>query len=346
MQYTIKEAREAILKACRQMKEEGLIVRTWGNVSARLSRDEFLITPSGRDYDTMQGEDLVLVNIRNLKYDGKYKPSSEKAMHARIYDRRPECGFIVHTHQLNASAVSLLGEDIMLDEYLGKASISDPGEAVVTEEEYAKLGKVIPCASYGLSSTKRLAKNIAKSVAKYPGARAVLMRCHGAVLFGSDEERAMEQARVLERVCGKIYEKKCGEAIAAESGEEYGKELAGGSFLHTRTPYVLEMSRRAKTLLPYLDDAAQILGLRTLCIETSACEEDIKKALTGRAAVLIKGDGAVCVGRDAEEARATALVLEKNCMAANLALKKALDPVPKLGARIERRFYIRKYASL
>ncbi len=346
MIYTIKEAQEAILKACRQMTEEGLIVRTWGNVSARLSREEFLITPSGIDYADMEGDDLVIVSIRNLKYDGKYKPSSEKAMHARIYDRRPECGFIIHTHQKIASAVSVLGEDLDLDSYMSVPSFADPETAVVTKEERAVLGGFVPCAEYGLSSTKKLAKNVSKAVVKHPQSKAVLMKAHGAVLLGRDEELAMEQARVLETVCAKIYEKKCGEIIDRHSGDTYERDLPGGAFLHVRTPFVMEMSKRGKEMGPYLDDMAQIGGLSVRCIEPSAGTDEITKALSSRDAVFVRGDGAICIGRDPDDAACVAQVLEKNCMAANIGLKKAADTVPGLSARLERRFYLKKYRSL
>ena len=47
MAYTRKEA-EKILEAGRKLLEKGLVSRTWGNISARLSQTQFLITPSGR----------------------------------------------------------------------------------------------------------------------------------------------------------------------------------------------------------------------------------------------------------------------------------------------------------
>ena len=57
-------------------------------------------------------------------------------------------------------------------------------------------------------------------------------------------------------------------------------------------------------------------------------------------------DGESIRATDADDAECVALVLEKNCMAANIALKKAVDPVPRLSSRIERRFYLKKYRDL
>ena len=158
MDDNLKNRAEEIIAVCAKMQEEQLIARTWGNVSARVSENSFLITPSGKSYDDMTLDDLVLVTISSAYKtktdpgaDGSIKkPSSEKGMHAQIYRQRPECRFIIHTHQTNASALSILGEDLVLKDHM--------------QEEYTGiLGNVIPCAKYGLSSTKRLAKNVASA---------------------------------------------------------------------------------------------------------------------------------------------------------------------------------------
>ena len=337
MIYDMEQAKEKILEACREMKKNHLIARTWGNVSARISEGEFLITPSGRDYDEMTGEDLVKVRIRDEKWEGDLKPSSEKGMHARLYRVRPDCDFIIHTHQTNASAISIQGEDL---------DLTDMGEKLVTEEERKILGPVVPCAQYGLSSTAKLAKNVAWAAKKNPEAKAILMRHHGVACMGADEQEAMEVARTLELVCGRIYEKRCGEKIQIEGGTTFGREWQEGWLIHSRTPYVMEMSRRGKTLKPYLDDMAQIGGVDIPCVGAVPSGKEVRKALKDRNAVMIKGDGALCYAPDKEEAEAVVLVLEKNCQAANLGLKKAAPSVPSVSARLERSFYLKKYSKL
>lgn len=337
MIYNMETAGEKILEACREMKARGLIARTWGNVSARISEEEFLITPSGRDYEEMTGEDLVRVRIRDEKWEGEIKPSGEKGMHARIYRFRPDCDFIIHTHQTNASAISIQGENLEL---------SEMAESLVKEEEREILGQAVPCAEYGMSSTVKLAKNVVSAMKDLSDAKAVLMRHHGVVCMGADEREAMTVARTLEAVCGRIYEKRCGESILTETGTFFGREWQGGWLIHSRTPYVMEMSRRGRTLKPYLDDMAQIGGTSIPCVGALPSGKEVRKALKNRNAVLIQGDGALCFAPDREEAEAVALVLEKNCRAANLGLKRGAPAVPALSARKERGFYVKKYARL
>lgn len=337
MAYDIKTAEDKILKACKLLVEKGLIARTWGNISARLSTDEFLVTPSGRSYDTLKAEELVRVRIKDHSYDGDIKPSSEKGMHAELYKLRKDCNFIIHTHQSNASALSVYGEDFNLDEY---------SEEIVSPEDKLVLGQVIPCAKYGLSSTKRLTNNIARSAKENPESCTVLMKHHGAVIMGKDDEEAFKACDVLEEVCGRIYEKKCGEKIHEYVVDWQGKEIEKGYELVAKAPYIMEMCRRGKRVYAYLDDMAMISGYTTECIKDRSDEKELQKAIEGRNAVLVKDVGAICFAPDKEEAEAVAIILEKNCRAANLALKKALSPVNKISAAVERKIYVEKYSKL
>ena len=105
----ILEAKKIVVEAGKQLVKTGLIARTWGNVSCRISDTQFVITPSGRAYESLTPDDIVLVNMADLSYEGDIKPSSEKGIHAQCYLHRPEIGFVIHTHQANASIVSAIG---------------------------------------------------------------------------------------------------------------------------------------------------------------------------------------------------------------------------------------------
>ena len=72
----IQAAKELVIKAGKEVVASGLIARTWGNISCRVSDTQFVITPSGRPYEGLTPEEIVLVNIADLSYDGDVKPSS------------------------------------------------------------------------------------------------------------------------------------------------------------------------------------------------------------------------------------------------------------------------------
>lgn len=179
MYYTEEQAREMVLKAGLRLLETGLIARTWGNISARISKDEFIITPSGMAYDTLKAEDLVKVKVENCSYSGDIKPSSEKGIHAVSYALRPEVNFIIHTHQFFASVVGILGKDT----------------------DMAAAG------SYALPGTDKLRGKMMQVIAQNSGKTAFLMQHHGALCLGKDYDDAFDIASKLEDECKAIFEK-------------------------------------------------------------------------------------------------------------------------------------------
>ncbi len=185
MAYSEQEARELVVEAGKRLLETGLIARTWGNVSARISDTQFVITPSGRAYDTLKPEDMVVVNIADYSYDGDMKPSSEKGIHADAYRIRPEINFFIHTHQVRASV----------------AGIAEKNIDVIPEKYKALLGDCVPVASYGMPSTEKLRKALETTYTNYPDAMAFLMVHHGAVCLGKDMEESFAVAEALENLC-------------------------------------------------------------------------------------------------------------------------------------------------
>ena len=54
-----------IINGGKRLVREGLVARTWGNISVRVDGDYMLITPSGRPYEQLTQEDIVLVNYHH-----------------------------------------------------------------------------------------------------------------------------------------------------------------------------------------------------------------------------------------------------------------------------------------
>ena len=82
MAYSMEEGKKLVVEAGLKLVRSGLIARTWGNVSARVSDNEFVITPSGIPYEKLTPDDIVPVKIDNCSYDKEgLKPSSEKGVH-------------------------------------------------------------------------------------------------------------------------------------------------------------------------------------------------------------------------------------------------------------------------
>lgn len=101
MEKLIKEVLEANLL----LPKYGLVVFTWGNVSA-VDRDRGLVVikPSGVSYKIMDVEHMVVVDLDGNVVSGDHKPSSDTVTHLEIYKAFPGIGGIVHTHSKMATS--------------------------------------------------------------------------------------------------------------------------------------------------------------------------------------------------------------------------------------------------
>ena len=97
-----------VFEANLSLVKHGLVILTWGNVSA-IDREKGLVVikPSGVDYDTMKASDMVVVDLDGNVVDGNLKPSSDTPTHLVLYKASPEIGGVVHTHSTYATAWAL-----------------------------------------------------------------------------------------------------------------------------------------------------------------------------------------------------------------------------------------------
>ena len=340
-----KEAKELVVKAGVELVNSGLIARTWGNVSCRIDEETFVITPSGREYLSLTADDIVEVSIRDLSYKGSVKPSSEKGIHAEVYRRFPGMNFVIHTHQENASAVSATGLDGI------PLSTSGP-----------MFSKEILCAKYALPGTKALRKNVVEALKKSKS-NAIILKNHGALCYGKDYESTMKTAHELENICDAFINRKdrsyksekenqnidpTNDHPSLPSFEARKKEILeekGGCVIYNGDPDVIRYSRLIKPLNPFLDDFAQIIGLKVKIIDNK--KGLAAKALQHSSAVFIKNEGALCWGRDEKDASAVSMILRKNCgayFAASLFEKP--KPIQPFECALMRFVYLKKYSKL
>lgn len=329
MKYSEKEARSLVVQAGHRLVECGLVARTWGNISARISDTQFVITPSGRSYDMLKPEDLVLVQISDCSYEGDQKPSSEKGIHAAVYRHRPDAGFVIHTHQDYASCVGVGGKALQ--------NLSHP-----------LLGSSVPCGSYGMPSTKKLQKGVEDVLVTNPEARAIFMRQHGALCIAEAFEGAFAVAKALEEVSKAEFDR----VVTIPSGTHV-KEDTLLSQLRKACPdchFCLETDAAVQTvagwgkpLLPHLDDLSQIAGVKILCTKKEPAA--ILKALKRSNAVLVPGIGAICCTTDAEDLDAIATIMRKSAKTALYAAACNAKPLSPVDRRIMRLVYTMKYAK-
>lgn len=187
MELQYQEQREQMVKAGMRLLQEGLVSRTWGNISLKVNDSEMLVTPSGKFYEDLTPKDMVLVNFKTNEYQSEIKPSSEFKMHSGIYNDRKDVKAIIHTHQMNASTCAAARREV-------PAVLDDLAQIV---------GPSVRVADYALPSTKKIVKATVKAL---KGRNAALMANHGAVCVGRDLDEAFVVCQVLEKGCKAFIE--------------------------------------------------------------------------------------------------------------------------------------------
>ena len=101
----LEALKEEVFHANLDLVKHGLVIFTWGNVSA-IDRESGLVVikPSGVSYDEMKAEDMVVVDLEGNVVEGNLRPSSDTPTHLVLYKAFPEIGGVVHTHSTYATA--------------------------------------------------------------------------------------------------------------------------------------------------------------------------------------------------------------------------------------------------
>ena len=183
--------KEEVCTANRLLVDYGLVVLTWGNVSAITEdRRYVVIKPSGVDYAAMKPEQMVVTDLEGNLVEGALRPSSDLRTHLALYRAFPSVGAVVHTHSRYAAAMAQAERSLPCygtthaDTFYGPV----PCTRHLTEEEVrgdyeGNTGAVI------VETFREI------DPAAVPG---VLVCKHGPFTWGPTCQKAVENALVLE----------------------------------------------------------------------------------------------------------------------------------------------------
>ena len=174
---------EEIIDTCLRMNREGLNQGTSGNVSARYGKG-MLITPSGRTYESLVPEDIVLVDSQGHAEPNKV-PSSEWHFHLDTLKARPDVNAVVHTHAIHCTALAIKNLEIPALHYMVAAAG----------------GSKIPCVPYATYGTEALSAHVVGGLRDHD---ACLMQHHGMMAVGVTLAKAYWLAQEVE-VLAELY---------------------------------------------------------------------------------------------------------------------------------------------
>ena len=194
----LEHIKESVCLANRRLKESGLVVLTWGNVS-EIDRESgcIIIKPSGVDYSVMTANDMVVVDMEGNVVEGDLKPSSDLPTHIELYKAFPKIGGITHTHSRWATVFCQAGVPIPAlgtthaDVFYGTIPVTRKMTEKEIQGQYEKeTGKVI------VETFAAMDPN------EIP---AVLVHAHGPFIWGKDAMKSVENAITLEEVSMMAY---------------------------------------------------------------------------------------------------------------------------------------------
>ena len=184
----IAELRQELIAYGKLAGQKNMTPGISGNMSARYG-DKILITSSGSANGILSEDEFSLIDFDGNFVDGNPKPSSEKMLHVKFYQMRPDVNYILHMHSPYLSSFAAAG--IALDE-------------PVMPENLFYFGS-IPLAEYGLPSSKDLVDKTSVYFDKYD---AVLMANHGFIVGAKELKDAYLKLELAESYAQEIINTK------------------------------------------------------------------------------------------------------------------------------------------
>ena len=191
---------EAAYHANKDLPRLGLVIQTFGNVSAAdHDLGVFAIKPSGVPYDALTPASMVIVDFDGTIVEGELRPSSDTKTHAVLYKHWNEIGGIAHTHSTYATSWAQALRDIPLygtthaDHNTVDIPCAPPmpDEMIRGDYEYQTGFQVMQCLS-----DRQL---------DYREVEMILVGSHAPFTWGKSAEKAVYNSQVLEEIARMAY---------------------------------------------------------------------------------------------------------------------------------------------
>ncbi len=192
---TYNHIKQAAYEANMQLPKLGLVLFTFGNVSAvDRALEVFAIKPSGVPYEELSPKKMVIVDFDGNTVEGDLRPSSDTKTHAVLYKNWKEIGGIVHTHSTYATAWAQAQRDIPIfgTTHADHNTVDIPCAPPMSDEmiqgdyEYETGFQIINC----LDDRKL----------SYQEIEMILVGNHAPFTWGKTPEKAVYNSAVLESI--------------------------------------------------------------------------------------------------------------------------------------------------
>ena len=179
----------------RQLYHSKLVIDTFGNLSERIDKHHFCIKPSGVNPDSIEQEDVPVIEISSgSQVGGRLKASSDTPTHLKLYREYNEIGGIVHTHSLYATSWAQAGNPITnLGTTHSDYWLDDiPVTRKMTDDEINS--------NYEFNTGKVIVESLRINAVNPASCPGILVQNHGPFTWGVNGSEALKNAEILEFV--------------------------------------------------------------------------------------------------------------------------------------------------
>lgn len=208
----VETIRKDLQSAGKYMMDYNLAWGNAGNISARTSKNQYIITASGTFLGELEREDLVECDFagQNLEGSGK-KPSKETPMHKAIYESRSDIGAVLHSSPFYSTLIACSNIDI-------------PSNLFVETMYYLERVERVSYFHPGSLELGEAVKEKAKS------ANILFLQNHGVLVYDVNIKEARMALQTLEMACKMLITSHSSglELIGLSSSEEKSFLLEAG----------------------------------------------------------------------------------------------------------------------
>ena len=192
--------RESAFKANMELPKLGLVLFTFGNVSAADRKEKvFAIKPSGVPYEQLTPEKMVIVDFEGNTVDGALRPSSDTRTHAVLYKHWENIGGIVHTHSTHATAWAQAQRDIPVfgTTHADHATVDIPCAPPMSDEMIR--------GNYEYETGFQIMNCLRDRQLSYQDVEMILVGNHAPFTWAKTPEKAVYNSAVLESIAQMAY---------------------------------------------------------------------------------------------------------------------------------------------
>ena len=191
---------EAAYEANMQLPKLGLVLFTFGNVSAAdRNMGVFAIKPSGVPYEDLSPKKMVIVDFDGNIVAGSLRPSSDTKTHAVLYKHWEKIGGIVHTHSTYATSWAQAQRDIPIygTTHADHNTVDIPCAPPMSDEMIQ--------GDYEYQTGFQIMNYLQEKGMSYEEVEMVLVGNHAPFTWGKTAEKAVYNSAVVEEIARMAY---------------------------------------------------------------------------------------------------------------------------------------------